>query len=76
MRDAVQQLLTAIEADHARRGPFTPAISREQARAILDAAVWLYGARAGAAASIYAAVALREAVDAVWAADPTGGGAE
>lgn len=62
---AIDALLDAIEADGARREAFTPAISREGAREVIAALAWLYGARAGSAASIYAAVALAEAVRAV-----------
>lgn len=60
-------LLDAIEADNRGREGWKPAISRDDAAAIVDALVWLYGARSGSAASIYAADALGKAVDAVWA---------
>ena len=59
-------LLDAIEVENGPRESWTPAIPRENAAAILDALVWLYGARAGSTASIYAADALGKAVDAAW----------
>ena len=60
-------LLDTIEAENQWRDGWTPAISRERAAAILDALVWLYGARSGSTASIYAADALGKAAEAVWA---------
>ncbi|SEH16730.1 hypothetical protein SAMN05428974_1851 [Sphingopyxis sp. YR583] len=62
---AAAALLDAIEAGNRDREGWTPAISRDSAAAILDTLVWLYGARSGSAASIYAADALGKAVDAV-----------
>lgn len=64
---AAAALLDAIEADNRDREGWRPAIPRERAAAILDALVWLYGARSGSAASIYAADALGKAAEAVWA---------
>jgi len=63
---AVDALLDAIEADNANREGWVSAIARLKARQILDAASWLYHARQGSAASVYAAVALREQVDGVF----------
>ncbi|KTE05649.1 hypothetical protein [Sphingopyxis sp. H115] len=63
---AAAALLDAIEADNRDREGWKPAISRDSAAAIVDALVWLYGARSGSAASIYAADALGKAIDAVW----------
>lgn len=63
---AAAALLDAIAADNRDRDGWSPAISRDSAAAILDALVCLYGARAGSAASIYAADALGKAVEAVW----------
>lgn len=63
---AAAALLDAVDNDHRDRDGWTPAISRESAAAILDALVWLYGARSGSTASIHAADALGKAVDAVW----------
>jgi len=59
-------LLDMIEAENRGREGWQPAIPRENAAAILDALLWLYGARGGSTASIYAADALGKAVDAVW----------
>lgn len=64
---AAAALLDAIEADNRDRDGWRPAIPRGSAAAILDALVWLYGARSGSAASIYAADALGKAAEAVWA---------
>jgi hypothetical protein len=59
-------LLDAVEAENGERDRWRPAIARENAEAILNGLLWLYGARAGSSASIYAADALDKAVDAVW----------
>jgi len=59
-------LLDAVEAENRGRDGWRPAIARENAEAILNALLWLYGARSGSTASIYAADALDKAVDAVW----------
>lgn len=59
-------LLDAVEIENRERDGWQPAISRDNAAAILDALLWLYGARAGSTASIYAADALDKAVGAVW----------
>lgn len=59
-------LLDAVEAENRERDGWRPAIPRENAEAILNALLWLYGARAGSTASIYAADALGKAVDTVW----------
>lgn len=64
---AAAALLDTIEDENRWRSGWTPAIPRECAAAILDALVWLYGARSGSAASIYAADALGKAAEAVWA---------
>lgn len=59
-------LLDAVEAENKAREDWQPAIPRQNAAAILDALLWLYGARAGSAASIYAADALDKAVAGIW----------
>lgn len=59
-------LLDAVEAENGERDRWRPAFARENAQTILNGLLWLYGARAGSAASIYAADALDKAVDAVW----------
>ncbi|MBL0916417.1 MAG: hypothetical protein IBJ13_13175 [Sphingopyxis sp.] len=59
-------LLDAVEAENRERDGWQPAIPRENAEAILNALLWLYGARAGSTASVYAADALGKAVDTVW----------
>lgn len=59
-------LLDAVEAENGERDGWRPAIARENAEAILNALLWLYGARDGSTASIYAADALDKAVEAVW----------
>lgn len=59
-------LLDAVEAENRERDGWRPAIAREKAEAILNGLLWLYGARAGSTASVYAADALDQAVDAVW----------
>ncbi|MBE1528094.1 hypothetical protein GGC65_002550 [Sphingopyxis sp. OAS728] len=68
---AAAALLDAIEIDNRDRDGWAPAISRDSAAAILDALVWLYGARSGSAASIYAADALGKAAESVWAPSVT-----
>ncbi|WP_428684546.1 hypothetical protein [Sphingopyxis sp.] len=59
-------LLNAVEIENRERDGWQPAIPRDNAAAILDALLWLYGARAGSTASISAADALDKAVGAVW----------
>jgi hypothetical protein len=59
-------LLDAVETENRERDGWQPAIPRDNAVAILDALLWLYGARAGSTASIYAVDALDKAVGAVW----------
>ena len=59
-------LLDAVEAENRERDRWQPAIPRENAEAILNALLWLYGARSGSTASVYAADALDKAVEAVW----------
>jgi hypothetical protein len=64
--EAATALLDAIEGENRSRDDWRPAISRDRAAAIVDALAWLYGARQGSTASVYAADALEKAVGAVW----------
>jgi hypothetical protein len=59
---AIDALLDAIERSNAQRVDYEPAVPRDTIREVLGAVAWLYGARNGSAASVYAADALQRAV--------------
>ncbi|MEG3180200.1 hypothetical protein [Sphingomonas sp. LT1P40] len=62
---AIEALLDAIEADNKDRIEYEPAVTRAATRDVLGAIAWLYGARNGSAASIYAADSLQNATKAI-----------
>ena len=62
-KQLIAQLLDRIDAESAERPDFEGLMTRAQAEKLIDAVLWMYGVRAGSTSSVYAAVALGEAVE-------------
>ena len=58
----VEELLSAIDAESAKREDFSPSLNRDRAAKAIEAILWSYSARQGSTASVYAAVSLWEAL--------------
>jgi len=69
-RQLIAMLLDAIEQENRDRPEFVRAIGRADAGMLLERVARLYGTGEGSAASIYAVVALQDAVKAIFRADP------
>lgn len=61
--DLIRRLLDEIDRENAARVDYEPVMPRERAERAIRALLWLYGTRNGSTASVYAAVALSEALE-------------
>lgn len=61
--DLIRRLLDDIDRENSARIDYEPVIPRERIERAMSALLRLYGTRNGSAASIYASVALSEALE-------------